>query len=122
MDDAGHRRMQLVTDRVGPVLRVFLQLGGIGHKLRRDRVGRIGRIDQRRHLVGDRDREPLRDKAQFALPLRRDKTAFDEIKSTLGASNGFVFIARYAAAVMPRATSSGCISLARIAAPAPPSI
>ena len=47
-----------------------VQLGCIGHELRRDRVDRIGRIDQRRHLVGDRDREPLRDPSQFPLALQ----------------------------------------------------
>ena len=76
MDQAGQRRPALVADRVGPVVGRGVELGGPRHELRRDRVDRVGRIDQRRHLVGQRDGKFLGDPAQFLRPLRRDEAAF----------------------------------------------
>ena len=75
MDNAGQRRPPPVADRVGPVVPRLSQLSDARHELRRDRIGRIGRVDQRRHLVGDGDRKLLGDPAQFLPPLRWDETA-----------------------------------------------
>ena len=80
VDDAGQRRPALVADRVGPVV-------GRGRPARRrsariaPRSGRrIGRIDQRRHVVGDRDRELLRHPAQF--PARSGATRPEATRSS----------------------------------------
>ena len=79
MDNARQRRPALVADRVGLLLGGGLEFGGARHELRRDRVGRIGGIDQRRHLLGQRDRIPFRHPPHLVEPLGRDKAAINEI-------------------------------------------
>ena len=56
------------ADRIGALLRRTLQFFRTWKKLRRDRVVRIGRIDQRRDVLGQRDSEAL---AFDAVLLRR---------------------------------------------------
>ena len=51
--DAFDRAVRLVADRVVAFLRFHMQLARIGHELPRDRIVRIGRIDQ----VGERRRD-----------------------------------------------------------------
>ncbi len=51
MNDAGDRGPALVADRVGTFFRRFGKLRRCRHKLRRDRVGGINRIDQFRHVL-----------------------------------------------------------------------
>ncbi len=65
MDEAGQRRPAFVADRVGLVVRRGVEFGGARHELRRDRIGGVGGVDQRRHLVGHGDRELCGDPAQL---------------------------------------------------------
>ena len=51
--DALDRAVRVVADRVMAFLRLHVQLARIGHELPRDRIVRIGRIDQ----VGERRRD-----------------------------------------------------------------
>ena len=60
MHDAFDRRMRLVGDRIGQFFRRFDQLRDIGQELARDRIGRIGGIDQRPDGGRNRDRVFLR--------------------------------------------------------------
>ena len=53
--DARHRALQVVTDRIGVLGRVALELARIGNELQRDRVVGIGPIDQLRHRRRYRD-------------------------------------------------------------------
>src|SRR5713101_7815439 len=46
MHDALERAMRAIPDRVGALLRLYVELGRIGNELARDRVARIGRIDE----------------------------------------------------------------------------
>jgi len=52
MDDAGDGGPAFVTDRVSLLFGRNDKFGRARDKLRRDRVGEVGRIDQGRHLLG----------------------------------------------------------------------
>ena len=56
MHDAVDWCVSVVADWVGEFLRLCLKLGCVGHELPRDRVVRIGRVDQLSHRRRDRDR------------------------------------------------------------------
>ena len=49
MHDAFDRAVRVVADRVGALLRLNDKLGRIGHELARDRIVRVGAVDQRGH-------------------------------------------------------------------------
>ena len=53
--DACDRAVGVVADRIGALLRAHLKLGRIGHELPRDRIVRIGAVDQFRHRRRDGD-------------------------------------------------------------------
>ena len=55
-----------------------------GHELRRDRVGRIGRVDQLRDILGQRHRIALRDPPHLVEPLRRDQPQRNQIVGAEG--------------------------------------
>ena len=78
MHDAFNRTVRGIADRIGELFRPDLQFGGIGHELTRDRIVRIGPVDQigkdRRH----RDGIARRDGLQSLLRLGRDQARIDE--------------------------------------------
>ncbi len=84
MDNAGHRRPAPVADRVGQLLGGDRELGGARHELRRDRVVRIGRIDQRRHVLGHGDGELIRRPPDFVEPLGPGEPGRDQVVRTQG--------------------------------------
>ena len=49
MHDALDRAMGVVADRVGAFLRLHIEFGRIGHELARDRIVRVGVVDQVRN-------------------------------------------------------------------------
>ena len=53
--DAFDRAVRIVADRVGAFLRPSFKLGRIGHELPRDRIVRVGAVDQLRHGRRDGD-------------------------------------------------------------------
>jgi hypothetical protein len=55
--DARHRRPAFVADRIGTLFGGCRQLGRARDVLRGDRVIGIGGVDQRRDILGQRDRE-----------------------------------------------------------------
>ena len=59
MNDAADRRPALIPGRVGTFLRRFGELRLCRYKLRRDRVGGMGRINQFRHILRHSDGELL---------------------------------------------------------------
>ena len=64
MDDAGHRLMRVVADRVGALFRARLDLFRAGDELSGDRVGGIAGVDQLGHVGGHRDGVARRDPLQ----------------------------------------------------------
>ena len=55
MHDAGDRAVRVVADRIGALLRRRRKLRRIGHELARDRIVRIGAVDQPGHRRRDGD-------------------------------------------------------------------
>ena len=72
------RRMRLVADRVGQFLRERHELVRARDELARDRIGRIGRVDQRRH--GGRHRHGIarRDRIERRALVGRHEPARGE--------------------------------------------
>ena len=74
--DAFDRAVRLVADRIMAFLRLHVQFARIGHELPRDRIVRIGRIDQ----VGERRRDGD-GVARRHLFQRRQPIAGDKLRS-----------------------------------------
>ena len=60
MNDAPHRAVRAIADRVGDLLRRHIELACIRDELARDRVVRIARVDQLGHRRRDRHGIPRR--------------------------------------------------------------
>ncbi len=55
MDDALDRAVRVIADRIAALLRLFVEFPPVRHELLRDRVMRVGRIDQFGHRRRDGD-------------------------------------------------------------------
>jgi len=78
MHDPFHRRMRIVADRIGAFLRTHNKLPRIGHKLPRNRIGTVIRMDELDHVRGQRHCIARRDLLERREPLgwrerRRDQ-------------------------------------------------
>ena len=65
------------------------QFGPTRHELRRDRIGGLARIDQRRHVLGHRDRIPFRDPPNLVEPTGFDQPGGEEILWTYDPRSNF---------------------------------
>ena len=79
MNDAGDGRPALIPDRVGTFFRRLGELRRCRHKLRRDRVGGIGRIDQFRHVLRHSDGELLGHSSDLSESTRLGQPRGNEI-------------------------------------------
>jgi hypothetical protein len=73
MHDAFDRAVRIVADRIGAFALARPKLGRIGHELARDRIIRIGWIDQRCDIGRQRHRIACGDLFQLAKPLGRSQ-------------------------------------------------
>ena len=73
MHDAAHRRMHVVADRIAAFLRSRVEFGDVGNELPRDRVGAVGRIDQRGHRLRQRHGVARRDLLKVVGVLAGDE-------------------------------------------------
>jgi hypothetical protein len=80
VDDALHRRMGKIADRVRPLLRQRIKLGEIRHELPRDRVLRVRGVDESGDGGRDRDRIAFSDAIHNALSIGRDQPGLDEAR------------------------------------------
>ena len=87
MHDALDRRARLVADRVGQLLGRDLGLGDARHELARDRIGRIGAVDQPQHLGRDGDRHRLGGLRQPRIG-RDEPLAFQGLQGAQGLHGG----------------------------------
>ena len=69
MHDAFDRTVRVVADRIGRLARARLELRRIRHELARDRIVRIGSVNQRRHVGRQRHRIARGDPFELAKPL-----------------------------------------------------
>ena len=81
MHDAGDRAERIIADRVGALGRLGLKLRRIGDELARDRIGRIGAIDQFGHRRRDRDRIARRHLRQCLDLARRHQTGIAQLRN-----------------------------------------
>ncbi len=80
MHDAFDRAMRVVADRVGALLGRGHQLRRVGHELPRDRIVRIGRIDQFGHRRRDRHRIARRDLLQGLARIACDEAGVRKVR------------------------------------------
>src|SRR5215471_12147361 len=81
VNDAGNGRPTLVADGVATFLRRCGKLRDVRHKLRRDRVIGVARVDQLGDVVGHRDGELCGDPPYLFESLRFDQSGADETVS-----------------------------------------
>ena len=74
MHDALDRRVRVVADRVGELLRLHVEFGRVGNELARDRIVRIARIDQLGQSLRQRHRVARGHRVQCRSLLRRRQT------------------------------------------------
>ncbi len=79
MHDARHGTVDRIADRVRPLVRRLIPFRSPRHELERDRVLRVGRIDQRRHGGRHCDRVALRHLGQHGIRPRRKKPRGPEV-------------------------------------------
>ena len=65
---------------------VVVELGDVGHELARDRIVRIGAVDQRGNLRRDRDRIARGDAREVGELLRRREAGRDQFRWEGGSS------------------------------------
>ncbi|MEI9987082.1 MAG: hypothetical protein WDN69_30385 [Aliidongia sp.] len=80
MDNAFDRHMPVIADRIGRFLGTMIEFGIARDELPGDRIGRIGRIDQRRHGGSNGDGIAGGDSLQLGQPLRRHQTSPDQLR------------------------------------------
>jgi hypothetical protein len=88
VDDPLDRAVGLVADRIAGLAGAFQQLGLAGHELAGDRVGFVGRIDQRRHVRGDRHGVARRHGLEGRQPLGSDQAGFGQGRGAAEGAGG----------------------------------
>ena len=77
--DALDRAVGVVADRIGALLRPRVELGRVRHELARDRIVRIGRIDELDDLRGERQRIAGGDPFELGPAVRRGEPGCDQV-------------------------------------------
>ena len=77
--DALDRTMRVVADRVGVLLRPRLELGAIRHELARDRIARVGGIDEVHDIRGQRQGIAGDNLLELGPAVARGKPGGDQI-------------------------------------------
>ena len=80
--DAWYGALQVVADRIGVLGRVAFELARIGDELQRDRVGRVGPVDQLRHGRRHRDGVARSDHRDLTGALVGNETRIGEDRSS----------------------------------------